>query len=372
MKSSIYAIQSSIVRFERCRIESKKSKIEEAMRQIIIITVLFSMLNLFAQTSFVVCELREADKIEISIDYANLPAADSLFLYRSSCNLKQTGLNIVQYPISKYEIPLQPKIPFVDSLFADNTTYYYQLVLKKDNSLFGSEVCRVDIPNKVLPAVSNPYFLVDKFNYILQLWDTNHLAKTYPIALGRNPVKRKLNRDKSSTPEGIYTIYNLQPQATFYKAFDIDYPNAVDRARYNYYSQENLPPFANHNPAIGGEIQIHGYGINRNWTFGCMAMRNRDMDELFAADNIKAGIKVVIIGSQFQRDDIPFLLKSRKSDKCKQLQSALEQRNYYSGAIDGIYGAATGRALAGFQQDNGLTITCDFDKETTECLLRDR
>jgi len=249
--------------------------------------------------------------------------------------------------------------------------YQIELPLTSDQETIESKVDSIVVSDIELPNLSKPQFVVDKRNYILELWDSNKKIKTYPIALGRNPVNRKLIQDNSSTPEGVYTIYKLQPNATFYKAFDINYPNSVDEARYRFYKQNRLSPFDIETPYIGSEIQIHGNGIGSNWTWGCMEMRDADIKELFSVDNIQAGMKVVIIGEQFIRDDVPFLLKRIEKEYCKTLQQALQRKNYYDGEIDGLFGTKTGKAVAKFQKANNLRVTCDFDKETTEILLID-
>ena len=83
------------------------------------------------------------------------------------------------------------------------------------------------------------------------------------------------------------------PRGTFYKALLLDYPNAEDRAEFNRARRSgDLPPSA----GIGGLIEIHGEGgRGRDWTRGCAAVTNRDMDELFA--RVGVGTPVTIVGS---------------------------------------------------------------------------
>ncbi len=45
--------------------------------------------------------------------------------------------------------------------------------------------------------------------------------------------------------------------------------------------------------ALGGEIYIHGGGIEKDWTKGCVALRNEEMKEIF--DAIPVGAKVKIL-----------------------------------------------------------------------------
>ena len=180
---------------------------------------------------------------------------------------------------------------FVDRAVASGVTYTYALHL-------GSapvQHLEITIPPRVLRRSQHPQLRVDKHNYVLEVWEGKHFLKAYPIALGADPRKRKLSQDNSTTPEGRYRITGAQPQATYYRAFDLDYPNAADRARYQL-----LHPTSQ----IGGEIQIHGKGIGRNWTWGCMAMRNPDIDELFAHSEIGPGTVIWIYGGEATLADI--------------------------------------------------------------------
>ena len=151
------------------------------------------------------------------------------------------------------------------------------------------------IPASRLPVLKRPRLLIDKAHYVLRVCDGERVVKRYPVAMGRRARQRKLCYDNASTPEGRYRIVGLQPQATYYRAYDIDYPNAVDAARHRLLGC---------NESIGGEIQIHGRGIGRNWTFGCIALRDQDMDELFAHTEIQLGIPVWIYGGELSLRDL--------------------------------------------------------------------
>lgn len=326
---------------------------------------------IFSQSVDLKVKLLQNNSVEITIETHKLQA-EEIIICKSTSQFNPTYFKTNTEPISRKVIPFQEEVTLIDEKVADGVVYNYLAVVEVFNNIYTSEFAQVETAPEDLPELRDPYFLIDKSNYILEVHDGAELVKTYPIALGRNPVKRKMNQDNQTTPEGIYTIYNLQPNATYYKAFDINYPNAVDRVRYNYFKDNDIPPFDNDNPSIGGEIQIHGWGIHRgNWTFGCMALENEDMDELFEQPNIRTGITAIIIGSEFDRDDIPFLLDARDPDKLKQYQRVFNEMGYYNGMIDGVYGPATGKALAKFQADNYLVITCDFDKDTTALIDND-
>jgi murein L,D-transpeptidase YafK len=181
-------------------------------------------------------------------------------------------------------------------------TYYYCAYIEIDSSrAVRSNIESITIPSKPLPKLTRPSIFIDKVHYFLEIRDNDDQVKRYPVALGQDPFKRKLHQDNATTPEGRYKIINLQPNATFYKAYDINYPNSTDRSRYNSAKRDGLVPSGR---AIGGEIQIHGLGIGSNWTWGCVAMRNDDIDELFANKRIRSGVRITIVGYEITRDDL--------------------------------------------------------------------
>lgn len=232
----------------------------------------------------------------------------------------------------------------------------------------GGEVaeCEVVTPAKELPELNRPRFHVDKLRYTLGVLDGEKLVKRYPIALGKDPRNRKYCQDNASTPEGIYQVYNLQPEATYYRAFDIDYPNEIDRIRHQLaISRGQIEPTR----SIGGEIQIHGMGIGANWTFGCMALRNEDMDELFANRALAVGLEVFISGSQIDAGDRTWI-KSPKREVVVALQKRLKKEGYYLGPVDGELGAGTALALGQFQSRHKLPVSCQLDANTRRFLKK--
>lgn len=219
---------------------------------------------------------------------------------------------------------------------------------------------QVRVPEKKLPVLKSPHFEIDKWNYTLDVIDSGESQKRYPIALGANPIRRKFCQDQASTPEGWYEIYNLQPNATYYKAYDIDYPRNIDKVRHQLAIELNL---IEETRPIGGEIQIHGKGIQWDWTAGCVALRDTDMDELFTSSAIRPGLSVFISGSQIQPGDKDWL-RAPSSEAWKRVQQALKQGGFYSGPIDGQAGNKTTLALGRYQHKNSLPLSCQLDTET--------
>ncbi len=230
-------------------------------------------------------------------------AVTEAILYRSTSDLSLTKLDNVRFPIVTISLPASREGRFVDEAFPAGVPLHYQVRLKDAEGRFhyGPAVA-VEAPSAALPSLQSPSLLVDKTQYCLEVRDGGRTVRRYPIALGRNPFRRKLHEDNASTPEGHYRIVSLQPQATYHRAYDLDYPSEVDRQRYEQAARKGeLPPSR---PGIGGEIQIHGKGIHANWTFGCIALRNQDMDELFAHPEIAVGCPVDIAGREFNRADL--------------------------------------------------------------------
>lgn len=280
-------------------------------------------------------------------------------LYRSTCPLEQTRLNDVRFPI----VTIRPTgLEYRDTEAPNGVTLHYQLRVRDSRGNFRySKVLAVDRPQKPLPTLRKPSLFVDKTRYLLEVRDDGRTVKRYPVALGRNPARRKLHQDNASTPEGRYRIVVLQPTATFYRAYDLDYPTAVDQERYDLAAELGLLPSPT--PGIGGEIQIHGRGIDANWTYGCIALRNEDMDELFAHPEIAVGVPVEIVGREVTAADL-----DAPAADLGGVQDSLRRAGYDPGPSDGQLGGATKRALGRFQAASGLPLTMWPDQRTREKL----
>ncbi|MEW6284000.1 MAG: L,D-transpeptidase, partial [Candidatus Eremiobacterota bacterium] len=176
--------------------------------------------------------------------------------------------------------------------------------------------------------------------------DRGQAVKRYPVVMGRGRG-RKLRQDNASTPEGRYRLYNLQPRATFHRAYDVDYPNALDQVRYDLAQRKGLlPP----ETPIGSEIQIHGGGIHSNWTFGCVALRNEDMDELFSRPEIGVGTRVTLVGGELTREDLEAIDRADRD------------------AIVRLLGSDDPQTLGEYQGTRGLPMTCQPDLRTQRAL----
>ena len=125
--------------------------------------------------------------------------------------------------------------------------------------------------------------IVKKSTRMLYLSSNGEIFKKYHITLGRVPVGDKEVEGDMKTPEGVYSLDYRQLSNDYYKSLHVSYPNASDKAHAKTLGQ-----------SAGGMIMIHGtppswslspYGDWMNvlidWTEGCIAMANDDMDEVW-------------------------------------------------------------------------------------------
>ncbi|MEN9981865.1 MAG: hypothetical protein RL542_1652 [Bacteroidota bacterium] len=141
-----------------------------------------------------------------------------------------------------------------------------------------------------LPKNSNiDALVVYKSERKLVAFSKGKMIKTYSIALGKNPIGAKHFQGDNKTPEGVYFINGKNAHSVAYKNLGISYPNSRD------ISNSNGKP-------TGGDIKIHGLMNNfwfagnlhrlKDWTNGCIAVNNSEMDELFNAVTIGTTIEI--------------------------------------------------------------------------------
>ncbi|HBB87872.1 MAG TPA: hypothetical protein DC047_09675 [Blastocatellia bacterium] len=146
--------------------------------------------------------------------------------------------------------------------------------------------------------------IVTKSTRRLELISDGVVVRTYHIGLGLNPVDDKKQQGDRSTPEGDFYIFTRNDKSAYYLSLGISYPNIEDADRG---LRDGLISGAEHdaivkairrkarppqNTALGGDIYIHGNGARSDWTWGCVALENEDIRELF--DAVPVGTPVTI------------------------------------------------------------------------------
>ncbi len=125
----------------------------------------------------------------------------------------------------------------------------------------------------------------------LYAYSGDSLLKVYTISLGRNPEGAKQYEGDKRTPEGLYTINDKNPNSGYHLNLGVSYPNAEDNAKAKALGK-----------SAGGNIKIHGLRNGSgwigkfhrwtDWTMGCIAVTNSEMDELFHHTPIGTPIEI--------------------------------------------------------------------------------
>ncbi|MEY8829366.1 murein L,D-transpeptidase family protein [Sedimentitalea sp. XS_ASV28] len=117
-----------------------------------------------------------------------------------------------------------------------------------------------------------------KAQRLLVLDGADGVLRQYPIGLGFAPEGHKQFEGDGRTPEGSYIIDRRNPESLFHLSIGISYPNEADIA---FAAAQGRSP--------GGDIFIHGgprRGIDpvnkRDWTAGCIAVTDRQIEEIYA------------------------------------------------------------------------------------------
>ncbi len=152
--------------------------------------------------------------------------------------------------------------------------------------------------------LSNPRIVVWKSKRLMELFADGSAVRVYQIGLGLNPVPDKQRQGDRATPEGEFYVFTRNNKSAFYLSLGVSYPNIEDAERglrdglitrsqhdaiVKAIKRKATPP---QNTRLGGDIYIHGNGAGSDWTWGCVALENEDMRELF--DAIPVGTRVTI------------------------------------------------------------------------------
>ena len=176
-------------------------------------------------------------------------------------------------------------------------------------SMFGGEFTRAPTPPVVpdpVPPITRPErpqvpdlgqplrgnidrILIEKGARRLTAYQNGKPVREYRIALGFTPEGDKIRQGDGKTPEGLYKIDRRNDRSKFHLSLGIDYPQPEDRARAKK---------GGYSP--GGDIFIHGqpnqiaegYRVKGDWTEGCVAIDNHQIEELFAATPMGTAVEI--------------------------------------------------------------------------------
>jgi len=149
--------------------------------------------------------------------------------------------------------------------------------------------------------------VIDKMARKCDLYKNGRMIKSFNAELGPNWIGGKQQQGDKRTPEGKYRITKKKSgsETRFYKALLLNYPNEEDKTRFSANKRKGI---IGANARIGNLIEIHGQGGRGvDWTDGCIALKNDDMDELYKACH--AETPVIIVGSTKPLEEV---LQTRK------------------------------------------------------------
>lgn len=142
-------------------------------------------------------------------------------------------------------------------------------------------------------SLTSPRVLILKSKRLLHLFDEDRLVRSYVIDLGVTPVGQKLQEGDGRTPVGLFHIVTKNSESPYHRFLGIDYPNAQIAA--SALKQGLISPgeaasiqsaIANRRcpdwgTTLGGGIGLHGGRQGKDWTGGCIALSDQQIDELF-------------------------------------------------------------------------------------------
>ena len=138
------------------------------------------------------------------------------------------------------------------------------------------------IDEKLPSDVRADRVIVLKHERTLTLVNGEKVLKVYKIALGGDPIGPKRREGDHKTPEGSYILDRRNAKSKYYRSIHISYPNEKDRERARALG---VSP--------GGDVMVHGLpnGFGwlgathraQDWTDGCIAVTDQEMDEIWSA-----------------------------------------------------------------------------------------
>ena len=133
--------------------------------------------------------------------------------------------------------------------------------------------------------------VVEKSKRELIVYRKGKPLRSYKIALGRVPLGPKQREGDGKTPEGQYLIDYHKPDSAYFRALHISYPSPADVQAAR---KASVSP--------GGAVMIHGLPnglgwvgkLHRlfDWTLGCVAVTNPEMEELWRV--VPDGTRIVL------------------------------------------------------------------------------
>lgn len=150
-------------------------------------------------------------------------------------------------------------------------------------------------PTESKPNKKVDLLLVYKSQRRLLLITDGEIQKQYRVALGFSPLGHKIKRGDGKTPEGRYRIELKNPRSEYHLSLRVSYPDALDAESAKALGVDP-----------GDDIMVHGfpndpnkrliakalYDMGLDWTLGCIAVTNEEIEEIYAIVDRKTPIEI--------------------------------------------------------------------------------
>ena len=157
-------------------------------------------------------------------------------------------------------------------------------------ALTGAQIqsIRQNTPIDIIHVYKNQRYLV--------LQHQNKIIRRYPIRLGFSPIGHKIKEGDGKTPEGRYVIDWRNRQSSFYKSLHVSYPNAKDQQNKQKIRVKKDGDIMIHGSATTKQVKVlpnlMRYFPQKDWTWGCIGVRNIDIDEIWQLVNNSTVIEI--------------------------------------------------------------------------------
>lgn len=147
------------------------------------------------------------------------------------------------------------------------------------------------LPPRPEPKIASPVkrILIEKSARRMTVWQAEGPSKVYPVALGFAPTGDKSRQGDGRTPEGVFRIDRRNDRSAYHLSLGLDYPQPQHRAAARRLGQDP-----------GGDIMIHGQPnivpagvrVPGDWTAGCVAVTDAEIEELFAHTAVGTEVEI--------------------------------------------------------------------------------
>ena len=160
------------------------------------------------------------------------------------------------------------------------------------------------MPWRLLNEMEEIRVEIHKKERTLRVYDGKSLIKTFAIALGFAPDGGKQAEGDGRTPEGSFYVFTKNPESKYHLSLGLSYPSVDDAergAKENLISNQESDSIKKaisekrkplQYTKLGGEIYIHGGGVESDWTDGCIALKNEEIAELFELIPVGAVVEI--------------------------------------------------------------------------------